>query len=329
MRSPAHDLLPDPLHPAVRLAMLVGFVVAGGIVGALIAMPLAIKLTGLEVASLAFLGKNTPFPPGWREFVEINQIVIGVAAFWVAPVLMLRQTVPRRLFREWIRGRFASAPAAGLLGAGGLGVIVYPLYAALIHWTDRLLPHLTEAVWATSHLTGRASSAMNRFDTPAHLLLAVVVMGGIAVVGQEITLRGIMQPTLSRWARGRAGIGIWLVALLSGVVNDANLLLAYTAFAATIGYLYAWSGRLWIPIAASFALNATERGHLYLEQHDLLSRPIPDVAAPGWPGWLIATSTLATAALLWWLRRYLLARAVPLDLPTLPRAGHFASASDA
>ena len=329
MRSPAQDLLPDPLHPAARLAMLVGFVVAGGIVGALIGMPLAIKLTGLEVTSLGFIGDKAAFPPGWREFVEITQIVIGVTAFGVAPLLMLRQTIPRRWLQAWLRVRFGAAPPAALLGAGAVGVVGYPLYGALVHGTVVLLPHLTEAIWATTKLTARAAAAVNRFDTPAHLLFSVVVLGGIAVVGQEITLRGVFQPTLSRWVGGRAGISIWLVALLCGLVNDANLMIAYTVFAAAVGYLYAWSGRLWIPIATSFTLNAAERVHLYVQQHTPPGASATSLAAFSWPAGVIAASALGTAGLLWWLRRYLLARAVPLDLPPLSRAGRFASASDA
>ncbi|MBC7449257.1 MAG: CPBP family intramembrane metalloprotease [Hymenobacteraceae bacterium] len=329
MRSPSHDLLPDPLHPAARLAMVVGFVVAGGLVGALIGMPLGFTLTELEATSLAFLGDHTPFPAGWREFVEINQIVIGVAAFGVAPLLMLRLTLARRLFGEWRRKRFGAAPVVGLVGAGALGIVGFPLYRALIEWTARLLPHVADAAWATTHLTARAAATVNRFDTFAHLLLSVLVLGGVASVGQELTLRGILQPTLSRWAGGRAGVGIWLVALMSGVINDANLLIAYSVFAAAAGYLYAWSGRLWVPIATTFILNATERAHMYVLQHAPRGGAPANVAARGWPGWLIVGSALATSLLLWWLRRYLLAHAVPLASLPPSLSGRYPAASDA
>lgn len=78
-----------------------------------------------------------------------------------------------------------------------------------------------------------------------------------------------------------------------------------------------------------FALSTTERLDLYLRQPRSSAPTLGAVPAPTWPAWTIRDSALGAAALLWWLRRYLLARAAPLDLPTSAGPGRFASASDA
>ncbi len=315
MPSPPHDLLPDPMHPAARLAMLVGFLLAGGIVGVLIGLPLGTALTGVSYEDWSFQITHGGRSAAWSLALIITQISTGLLMFGAAPLLMLRATLRPAVLAAWARGRFGRPPALGVVGAGLAVLVSAPVYSALV---GAWLAIRAALGWQLSPTDAHAESmlaVMHRIDSPTAFVLVVVVLGVVTAITQEITFRAIVQPTISRWAGGRVWIGIGVVALINGVFNEPHLLLAYSSLTVLLGALYAWSGRLWVPIAASFTFTTLDKLLRYLHTHGFTAH---DVAAPlpyPWPWWAVAASALATAGLLGWLRRYLPTRAVALDLP--------------
>jgi membrane protease YdiL (CAAX protease family) len=71
---------------------------------------------------------------------------------------------------------------------------------------------------------------------------------------------------------------------------------------AFLGYLYYWSGNLWVPMLGHFFNNGLQLLGLYLYQQDVISFDIESTdAAP--TTWVIV-GVLVTTATLWFLRNY-------------------------
>ena len=139
----------------------------------------------------------------------------------------------------------------------------------------------------------RMTSYLTEFKTVGQFLVGLVVVAVIPGIGEEILFRGIVQ---NEFYRGTKNIhaAIWISAILFSAFHIQffgffpRLLLG-----ALFGYLYYWSGSLWVPIAAHFLNNGVIVFALYLYNTGELQsvNPNEEVAAP-WGAILLCTGTL-------------------------------------
>ena len=93
-------------------------------------------------------------------------------------------------------------------------------------------------------------------ESPADLLLNLFVIGFIAALSEEVFFRGALQRVLIEWT-GSVHKGVWIAAVIFSAIH----LQFYGFFprmvlGAMLGYMFVWSGSLWIPIFAHFINNA-------------------------------------------------------------------------
>ena len=89
----------------------------------------------------------------------------------------------------------------------------------------------------------------------ADLLFTFFLIALIPAVGEELIFRGIIQSTINK-GRTNKHIGVWVSAILFSAMH----LQFYGFFprmflGAMFGYLFLWSGNLWLPIFAHFLNN--------------------------------------------------------------------------
>src|SRR5690606_9164914 len=96
------------------------------------------------------------------------------------------------------------------------------------------------------------------------MVLAFVVVVVLPAIGEEIVFRGMIQNDFYRATRN-AHLSIWITAILFSAIH----LQFYGFFprmflGALFGYLYFWSGNLWMPVLAHFVNNGFTLISLYL-----------------------------------------------------------------
>ncbi len=92
----------------------------------------------------------------------------------------------------------------------------------------------------------------------SHLIANIFVVGFIAAFSEELMFRGILQPLFKNWTKN-IHFGILLsAALFSAIHFDLNNFIPRFAIAVAFGYLFYWSGNLWVPILAHFLNNSIE-----------------------------------------------------------------------
>lgn len=289
------------------LSMLVGFVLIGGVISTLILFVILalVKGMGLEEAQTylaALATKPTKSPGSWYELMTL-QAVNHLGTF-LLPSLAYWYLIERR---PW--SHFNRQPLLNVAGVSFVSVIVIafmPFDGLIIDWNQHL--HLPETLapveqWIRDKEKGLEgiTKYLTTFQTPGQLLMAFLVIAIIPAIGEETLFRGILQRNLSYWT-GNIHVGIWLAAALFSAIHVQFLgFFPRMLLGALFGYLYLWSGNLWIPILAHFVNNGFTVLMVYLHQQKVTSMNIDDTESVPLAGALV--SGAFTLVLLYYFRK--------------------------
>ncbi len=315
--------LPDSWPPLARLLLLVGVFLLGYLLGIALAGGVIAVVWGVPLNGLSALLSGNAFHPAQSRILLVVQGLSHLVGFTVAPLILLAFTLPARPFGQWLRAQ--GRVSAKWLAAGvGLTLVSVPLISAAIDWNASL--HLgswfgdLDAWMRAKEETGkRLTELLTRMHSLPDLVVGVLVIGLLPAVGEELLFRGVMQPTLTRWVGHRPHLGIWLTAIIFSAIHMQFLgFVPRLLLGAGFGYLYQWSGRLAVPMAAHFTNNALQVVMLYLSQRGALPGFDPDATdSLPWP-WVVASAAATTALLvgLHWGRRQPITQSVAQPLAT-------------
>ena len=88
------------------------------------------------------------------------------------------------------------------------------------------------------------------------LFINLIMIGLIPAIGEELVFRGVVQKIFSQWSKN-VHIGIWSAAFLFSAMHMQFYgFLPRMMLGGLLGYLYVWSGSLWLPIIGHFVNNA-------------------------------------------------------------------------
>ena len=96
-----------------------------------------------------------------------------------------------------------------------------------------------------------------KMETPGDMVFNVILIGLIPAIGEELFFRGVLQRIFGELFKNKHW-SVWITAVIFSAVHlqffgfVPRLLLG-----AMLGYLFLWSGSLWLPIIAHFVNNAT------------------------------------------------------------------------
>lgn len=108
-------------------------------------------------------------------------------------------------------------------------------------------------------------------DNPYTLIFNIFLMAVIPAIGEELFFRGLLQKLLNEWTKN-----IHIAVILSAIAFSAIHLQFYGFFprlllGALFGYMFVWSGTLWLPIFAHFINNAFAVILSYLWQKGIIN----------------------------------------------------------
>ena len=317
-----NGLSPRSVHPAAQLLMLLGLALAGLCLASLLALVLANVCYGLSMQQFGNLAAAPQrLPQGWSVLMLYQGLSLaGVGAGALVLPRLLGQSVasyfaPRRLGAAW------------WLGAAGLVILCsVPFLSALVSWNASA--HFPGALhgfeqWARDKEDQAAdlTKFLTDFNSPARLLVGLVVIAIVPAVAEELVFRGGVQRCLVRWF-GSRHVGVWLAAAIFSAIHVQFFgFVPRFVLGLVLGYLYEWSGNILVPMAAHFTQNASQLILLYLAQGKHLPSSFdPDATQPlPWP--TVLASAVLTAGLLYWLhQRWVASRPTATLDPAPPSA---------
>ena len=173
---------------------------------------------------------------------------------FVAPPLLFSYFTNHKL--GWIK-----VNRQQLLLAIAFMLLSMPFINALAVWNESLhLPSFLGSleIWMRQAEAEaiRMTEAFLKMETPLDLFINLLIIAIIPSIGEELLFRGVIQKLFLKW-NGNIHLSVWLTAFVFSTVHMQFLgFFPRLVLGAVLGYMFVWSGSLWLPIVAHFTNNA-------------------------------------------------------------------------
>ncbi len=249
--------------------------------------------------------------PDIRNGLLLSQGIAATIGLILLPWYYLKFSEQRRL-RDFFR-KENTWPMLVLLvfvASMGLALAISPVveWNATIHFPE-WMSSFGRWVRDTEAVAESIIEIITRDLSPLVFVFVFVVVAILPAIGEELVFRGLIQTELVRATRN-PHVGIWLASILFSAIHLQFLgFLPRTLIGAFLGYLYYWSGNLWIPVLAHFFNNGVQLVGLYLFQQGTLSFNVE--SAESAPLVTVIVSIILTLLLLVYFKNYFTSRSTP------------------
>jgi len=246
------------LPPLSKLLFTLFIIVVSFLLFALIGAVVAIPLFGVSFFSNPDI-LNFNLYPEYLHIVKFFQILQSFSIFLIPPIMVafLYSTKPYEYLRIKQQPAIYSLIISGIIMIAAL---------PLIDWMLRIneMLHFPETLQSIEQWMKNAEE--DRKDiTEAFLNVAswkgyainVFMFGILAAVGEELLFRGIIQRLFGEWFRNQHVAVILTAFLFSALHMQFYGFLPRFMLGIYLGYLFIWTGSLWIPIFAHFVNNVS------------------------------------------------------------------------
>jgi len=243
--------------PGTSLLILFAILLISLVLAQIVAGGLMILMSGIELRNIGNLidvlmnSKN-----GWWAMM-LSQGVASIFTF-IVPGLLFWYAVEKKQFNDL---SFRALPSLQIFG---LVILIQLSFSPFSGWVQSLnekmqLPASLE--WLESIMKSMEDSAktltdfLTKFDSPFELFVALIVIAIIAGIGEELIFRGLIQRKLLLGIKNYH-LAIWISAIIfSGIHMQFYGFFPRMFLGALFGYLYYWSGNIWVPIFAHIFNN--------------------------------------------------------------------------
>jgi membrane protease YdiL (CAAX protease family) len=239
--------------------MLIGFAIASLLVAATLSVPIWTMMTGKS--SQAFLDGN--IGPEDTNAMRIIQLISAIVGFFL-PAILTATILNRRPMKLLGFPGKISRKQVGLVFA----IIIAALFVSgFLGWVNDVIPisdELRAKFKAMEDEYNRQVIAIIALNSPLDYLIALVIMAFLPALSEETLFRGGLQNFLTRGA-GMHWLSIIIVSLLFSIAHFSYFgFLPRFALGIMLGFLYHYSGRIWLCILAHFLNNALALTVMYI-----------------------------------------------------------------
>jgi len=221
------------------------------------------------IPTLYLIGIEKQNPITWMKSKSNSLLIILVVA-----VLVITFFAPNSIFIEW-NANFA-----------------FPEF----------LKEFGEWAREQENLAEKFTKFFTTFDSTGEFLFGLLVIAVLPAIGEELVFRGMIQPELYR-ATGNHHAAIWISAIIFSAFHIQFFGFVPRMFlGALFGYLYVWSGNLFLPMFAHFVNNGFSVLMMYLYQKGAITVDLESSDSAPWSVALIFT--IVFAGLLYYFKKY-------------------------
>jgi uncharacterized protein len=284
----------------ILVTIFLGFAIVGPMVGFFISMPF---YPGSTMEYLEALQGDIPQHPEIKTALYVMQGCATTIGLIFAPALFLK-TQQRSVKNLFVRQSPEPLPAL-------LTIIIVIVFMGLnsffVEWNSAIeFPEFMKGfeTWARQSedkATG-ITQFLTHFDSTLQVFVALLVIAILPAVGEELVFRGLIQKEFYRGTKN-IHVSIWISAILFSAIHIQFYgFVPRMLLGALFGYLYYWSGSLWISILAHFINNGIAVLGMYLHQMGYFDFDVESPEAAPWP--VVLFSGVLTVILLYSFRRY-------------------------
>jgi membrane protease YdiL (CAAX protease family) len=238
------------LPPIIKLIFLFATVLLLGMLSALFMSLIAQPLFGIDMSSLSDMTSNICFMQTYQALQSISLFVLpSLIAFYVfyhsfslgisGEKDLSTQSIIITIFLVFVSQAFIS-----YTGWLNHQLELPEQFSKVVQWMTQKEQEATEL-----------TTLLIRSDNWSQILITVFMMSILPAIGEEWLFRGLLQRELSSWIKNKH-IAIILTAILFSAIHMQFLTFLPRFFLGIIlGYLFAWSGNLWLAVIGHFTNN--------------------------------------------------------------------------
>jgi hypothetical protein len=253
------------LHPASKIALVALIALIGLIAFMVLSALLAVPFFGAE----AFTGLL-------NNGLTVDESNVGLLKFF-----QMAQSIGLFVFPAIIAAFLFGGKLTSYLNlkrrpyvfSGIMAIVIILLASPLINvlgvWNAEMqLPDFLHGIeqWMkqSEESAAQLTELFVKADTVGVLLFNILLIGIIPAIGEEFLFRGVIQRIFSEWTKNHH-VAIWLTAILFSALHlQFYGFIPRALLGAMFGYMFVWSGNLWLPVLAHFVNNTAAVFAYYL-----------------------------------------------------------------
>ena len=256
---------------------------------------LCLMLLGVIATSILLL-----FVPDGNLFAMLT--MQDILAF-ILPAVVTMAIIYRRPFHVMGLDRAPSWLAITIV------IVFYVISLPAMNWLVEMnkamsLPSwmagIEQAMRAAEDSAAEVTQEMLNINSVGQLILCVLVVGVMAGLSEEMLFRGALLRTMQDSRLGNHAV-VWITAFLFSALHMQFYgFVPRMLLGVWLGYLFVWTGSLWVPIIAHTLNNSTVVLMSYLSNKGVLPEGFGDnlgLPAAGSFPWLATCSLIASLAL--------------------------------
>lgn len=267
------------MHPLTKLILLVGLIIVSLFLVLVLGTLAAFPLWSDQILAFASGEGLAPVPDN-LNVLRYFQVISHLGLF-VVPSLVFALVISKRPGQYLTlnrRPRFRSLLMAVLIMVAGL-----PLVSLLMHWNQEIsFPQLLRPLEDWMRQAEAAAEEMTEFfvltGSWQDLLFNLFMIAILPAIGEELLFRGIIQKLFMQWTRNHHAAIVIAAVLFSAMHMQFLSFLPRFALGLILGYLFVWSGKIWVPILAHFFNNAAALVVYFLFHRGLISYKLDDIS---------------------------------------------------
>lgn len=243
------------------LLVLIGFVLVGMAVGNILAVFIIAVYTNTPAGEATdLLNRLLNAPDQVENAWNAMMILQGTVHFfsYLLPCLLFWRYIERRTFSDF--SDTESPASLTWLQVFILVLVFIPLNSQFIEWNSQMtFPEAMSGIekWMRDKEDQLAvlTTFLTKYDRPGQLFIALIVVVLLPAIGEEMLFRGIIQRKFTQQLNN-PHLAIWIsAAIFSAIHFQFYGFVPRMLLGALFGYLYYWTGSLWIAVFAHFVNN--------------------------------------------------------------------------
>ena len=258
-----------------------------------------LSLIAMAVWAVATGGSQTTESLKWLQFLQT------LGTFLLPPIFCAWLWDEKRKPLCWLKLNKGTDPVLFLL-AVGIMVCAMPGINLMADLNGRIeLPECLDSIEQKMRaMEATAAALTERFlqaDSIGTFLINIGLLALLPALAEELSFRGTLQQIISYNPQDgptaqRSSIAIWATAILFSAIHMQFYGFIPRMFmGAAFGYLFLWSGTLWIPVLMHFTNNSLAVLAAFSIQHSAFSTNIADTIGAGETWWLGVLSLIITS----------------------------------
>lgn len=284
------------LSAGSRLILVTGLIIMGGILSVGVAYLLLVLINGKEVLASAALMENI-------YYIRIMQILNQLGIFILPPLLFAFLTESKPLS---FLG-FNRVKPYHLLTTFAVMFAINPIVSQLMVWNEALqLPESWSSVeqWMrnSEDTASKLVEWMLSFTDPYSVVVNVIMIVLLPAIGEELLFRPVLIKTFSR-IFGNVNLAIWISAIIFSAFHMQFFGFLPRMFLGLVfGYLFVWSGTIWVPVLAHLLNNGTVVLVTYLYNKGTINQNPEEIGRIDSPILIIASVIMSVVLGYWFFR---------------------------